>query len=602
MTASEFTVPQDWQPDRRGPVRWILSHALRHKLLILGVFVGALGNAALAAAMPVLIGRAFDAVSATPPELRALVMAAGLVAASQLVRGVLLQLGRNFSAEAIGQKLERDIRDELYTSLIGKSTSFHDTQPTGDLMARATNDVREINLMFNPGINLVIGSANFLLMPIIVAPTIHPQLILAPLVYLSVYFFMVRGYLRQLRPAAEGVRREFGKMNTRLAEAIDGIETVKGAAQETREIERFIRAVTGWRDAYLAQADVEARFIPLLLLGLLHAAGFLHSLLLFRGGAIDLGDVVSFNGLLLLFGFPTFAAQFAYSRVSSGVASARRILELINTETELDQNVAGYDAPMRGAVAFEDVAFCYKAPREGCRLDGDGATLDRVSFRAAPGQTVAIVGQTGSGKSTIAKLINRTYDVDGGRVRIDGVDVRDWNMASLRRQISIIEQDIFLFSRTIADNVAFGSPGATRAEIEEAARAAQAHEFISSLKDGYDTVIGERGVTLSGGQRQRLALARAFLTRPAILILDDATSAIDSETEDRIQRAIERAAAGRTTFLITHRLSQIRWADLIVVMRQGRVAAVGGHEELLRESEAYRNIFVRYEEEVDGRQ
>ena len=192
-------------------------------------------------------------------------------------------------------------------------------------------------------------------------------------------------------------------------------------------------------------------------------------------------------------------------------------------------------------------------------------------------------------------MINRTYDVDDGRILVDGVDVRDWNMEALRRQTSVIEQDIFLFSRTIAENIAFGRPGTNPEEIEAAARAAQAHDFISDFKDGYDTVIGERGVTLSGGQRQRLALARAFLTRPPILVLDDATSAIDSETEDRIQRAIERAAAGRTTFLITHRLSQIRWADLIVVMRQGRVETVGTHDELLRDSAAYRNIFSRYE-------
>jgi ATP-binding cassette subfamily B protein len=208
---------------------------------------------------------------------------------------------------------------------------------------------------------------------------------------------------------------------------------------------------------------------------------------------------------------------------------------------------------------------------------------------------VAIVGQTGSGKSSIAKLINRTYDADDGRVLVDGVDVRDWNMEALRRQISIIEQDIFLFSRTVAENIAFGKPDATQVEIEAAARAAQAHEFILKFKDGYETVVGERGVTLSGGQRQRIALARAFLTEPRILILDDSTSAIDSATEDRIQRAIEQAGQDRTMFLITHRLSQIRRADLIVVMRKGWVAAVGTHEDLMHKSEAYRNIFARYE-------
>jgi len=678
MAISEFTIPQKWQPDRRGPLRWILSHALRHKLLALGMLAGAFGTAAMGAVMPVSIGRAFDAVRATPPDLHGLAVAAALIAASQLIRGAVIQLGRNFSAEAIGQGLERDIRNELYVSLIGKSMSFHDTQPSGDLMARATNDVREINLMFSPGLNLVIGSLNFLLMPVVVAPTIHPQLILAPLLYLVSYGLLVWNYLRQLRPAAEQVRRTFGLMNARLAEAIEGIETVKGSAQEESEAGRFIHVITGWRRAYVTQGDIEAFYPPLLLLGLLHGVGFLHSLLLFRAGVIGVGDVISFNGLLLLFVFPTFSAQFSYARVASGVASARRILELINAETELDQNVGGYDGHMQGEVCFEDVTFRYQVPhRPGSphqtpwtprfsgdppaeagppattsrtprfsgdssakagppattsrtprfsgdppaeagppattsrtpRFSGDspakagppvesndeGMTLGNISFRVEPGQTVAIVGQTGSGKSTIAKLLNRTYDVDGGRVLIDGVDVRDWNLETLRRQISIIEQDIFLFSRTIAENIAFGRPGASRAEIEAAAQAAQAHEFIVTFKDGYDAFVGERGVTLSGGQRQRLALARAFLTQPAILILDDATSAIDSETEDRIQRAIERVAAGRTTFLITHRLSQIRWADLIVVMRKGRVAAVGTHEQLMRDEPAYRNIFARYE-------
>jgi len=596
MSESEFTIERDWQANRSGPWAWVLSHASRHPLVILGIFGGAIGNAAMAAITPILIGRAFDAITATPADLPGLRQAALWIVISQVIRGLILQMARNLSSETMGQRIERQVRDELYASLIGKSMSFHDSHPTGDLMARATNDVRQVNFLFNPGFNLVIGSANFIFMPLFVAPTIHPQLIAAPLIYLTTYGFVVRTYLKQLRPAAEAVREEFGDVNTALAEAIEGIETVKGAAQEKHEIKHFTTEIKEWRDAYVTQANIEARFIPLLLLGLLQAAGLLHSLLLVRAGAIGVGDAIAFNGLLLLFGFPTWTAQFAYSRVASGIASARRLLELINARTELGQNETGYDAPMQGAVTFENVSFCYEPPdEEACDIEEDSFALEDISFHVEPGQTVAIAGQTGTGKSTIAKLINRIYDVDMGHVRVDGVDVRDWNLEALRRQISIIEQDIFLFSRSIADNIAFGHANATREQVVKAAKAAQAHDFITSFKEGYETVIGERGTTLSGGQRQRLALARAFLTDPAILILDDATSAIDSETEDRIQRAIEQAAADRTTFLITHRLSQIRWSDLIIVMQQGRVAAIGTHDDLMETSEAYRNIFARYE-------
>jgi len=297
---------------------------------------------------------------------------------------------------------------------------------------------------------------------------------------------------------------------------------------------------------------------------------------------LDIGGVIGYFGLLLMLDFPTFSSMWAYSRISLGLAGSKRILELMNRENNLDQNAAGYASPMRGEVEFEDITFSY---------EGAEPSLNNVSFQVKPGQTVAMVGQTGSGKTTLARLINRTYDTCLGRVLVDGVDVRYWNLEALRRNISIIEQDIFLFSRTIAENIAFGKPGATQEEIEQAARAAQAEEFILSFAEGYKTVIGERGVTLSGGQRQRLALARAFLTDPRILILDDSTSAIDSATEDKIQRAIYAAAKGRTTFIITHRLSQIRWADLILVSRGGELVASGTHDDLMQTSEAYRRIF-----------
>jgi ATP-binding cassette subfamily B protein len=579
--SSEFSIPERKRTNRRGPARWIFSHFIHYWYLGVIMVVGAFGNAYLAAFVPDLIGQAFNLVLASPDSLQGLVRIALVLAGSQILRGV-LQFGRNFGAELIGQRVERDIRHELYTSLLGKSMTFHSLQPVGDTMARATDDVREINFLFSPGINLVIGSGIFMMMPVLFAPRYHPALILTPLLYVVAYFLALWQYLHELGPITDEVRDAFGHMNTRLAEALDGIETVKGMAQERSEVNRFGSNAQRFRDAFVHQGDVEARFLPLLLLGLAEAGGLLHSLILFSQGELNVGQVVAYFGILQLLGFPTFVSLFAYSQISLGLAGARRILELITRENDLDQNVKGYSGRMRGQVEFRGVCFAY--------IEGE-ETLQDISFKVEPGQTVAIVGQTGAGKTSLVKLVNRTYDVTHGQVLVDGVDVRDWNLEALRRGISMIEQDIFLFSRSIAENVKFGAQEAGQEAVREAARAAQADEFILGFNEGYQTVIGERGVTLSGGQRQRIALARAFLADPHILVLDDSTSAIDSATEDKIQRAIYAAARGRTTFIITHRLSQIRWADLILVLRQGRLAAVGTHEQLLETSEAYRKIF-----------
>jgi ATP-binding cassette subfamily B protein len=271
-----------------------------------------------------------------------------------------------------------------------------------------------------------------------------------------------------------------------------------------------------------------------------------------------------------------------------GLASAERLLSLMREETELDHNPSGHTGRIRGAIEFEGVSFGY--------ADDDPIVRD-LTFRIEPGETVAIVGETGSGKSTLTKLVNRIYDVTRGRILVDGVDVRDWELGSLRSQVSTIEQDIVLFSRPVAENIAFSlGQRADREAVVRAAKDAQAHGFISELDDKYDTVIGERGVTLSGGQRQRLAIARALITDPAILVLDDSTSAIDSATEDEIQQAIRRILAERTTLLITHRLSQIRWADKVLLLKGGRLVDQGSHDDLLGRCVLYRRIFAHYDE------
>jgi len=578
---SEFSFDSKYETNQKSEMRWILSHTIHQWPWILMALFGAVSNAALASVVPVYIGRAFNEIIASDTSLALIGRFALIIGVSQTLRAI-AHFGRNFGFEIIAQNIEKYVRQELYVNLLGKSMTFHNLQSVGDLMARATNDVREVNYMFSPGFNLVIGSLNFLFLPLIIGPSYHPALIATPAAFIILYILALWHYLSILNPITREVRQTFGDLNSRLAEAIDGVEIVKGSAQENAEIDRFRENAIDYRNASIEQGDVESRFLPMLLLGITMAVGLGHGLILFQRGAISIGDVIGYFGTLSLLGFPTFVSLFAYSQISLGFAGARRILELLTTENKLDQNVEGYAQPIQGKIEFNNVSFGYNEEEH---------ILEDINIKIAPGQTVAIVGQTGSGKTSLVKLINRTFDASEGEVLVDGVDVRQWYLEALRNQISIIEQDVFLFSRSIAENIAFGKQDATREEVVKAAKEAQAHEFIVSFENGYETIIGERGATLSGGQRQRLALARAFLTSPRILILDDSTSAIDSETEDQIQQAIFRAAEGRTTLIITHRLSQIRWANLIVVLRQGEVVAVGSHEELMEKSKSYQRIF-----------
>jgi len=492
------------------------------------------------------------------------------------------------SAVVLSVLYPADAREELYTSLLSKSQAFHDRQRVGDIMARATDDVGLLSDMIVPGASLIFETGLAILIPLTYIASIRFELLLVPVLFIVVYVFAVRAYTRELQPVTERQRDEYGKMNAGLEETVSGIEIVKASAQEDAERRKFERAARVNRDAFVAQGRIEARYLPLLLYAVAVGLTFLHALLAHQQGRATFGDIVGVMGEMNVLRFPTFISIWSFSIVQAGLASSNRILRIIRAETDLDENPAGYSAPMRGDLTLEHVTFGY----------ADRPLLARISFRIEAGQTVAIVGQTGSGKSTLTHLINRTYDVRQGRVLIDGVDVRAWNLTALRSQISKIEQDVFLFSRTIAENIAFGAPGATQADIEAAARAAQAHAFILAFEKGYQTKVGERGVTLSGGQRQRIALARAFLSNPRILILDDSTSAIDSATEDEIQKAIRKARQGRTTLLITHRLSQIRWADHILVLDRGRLVAGGTHEELLRRSTHYRRIFARYDIEL----
>ena len=583
MTAkSEFSLEHDFSSNRSSPVRWLVSHARHYPLFPILLALSALGNNFAYGQVQILVGRIFDLIT-SPGWLRADLLTAALTLMAVALLQGLSGLLRNFSSEFIAQAIERDTRQELYVSLLGKSQTFHSRQRIGDIMARATNDVRTLNLMFNPGLMLITDSIFNLIMPFVLIATIRWELLLVPCIFTILLAITLLDYNRRLTPVSEAMRDQFGAMNAGLAEAIAGIEIVKANVQETYEFRKFSHNAFRYRDLYVQHGEIQARYWPMLVFSLSWAAALLHALLIWRAGNLTLGEVIAFIGLMGALRFPTFISLFSFDLVQLGIAGARRILELINTETDLDENVDGHAARIKGDVIFENVSFEYEGK----------TVLKDISFRARAGETIAIVGETGSGKTSLTRLINRIYDVQEGRVLIDGQDVRDWSLQSLRSQISSIEQDIFLFSGTIAENIAFGVENPGEEAVQAAAQEAQADAFIRSFQNGYQSEVGERGANLSGGQRQRIAIARAFLTNPRILILDDSTSAIDSATEDQIQRAMRRISRERTTFLITHRLSQIRWADRILVLRRGKITAQGTHAELLQSSPDYQRIFSR---------
>jgi ABC-type multidrug transport system fused ATPase/permease subunit len=519
-------------------------------------------------------------------DLRVLVWTVLALLGVTLFKGV-LSFFQGRWIEISAQGVAYDLRNAIHGKLAALSFSYHDRAQTGQLLSRAVQDVERVRFLVGRATLRLVDGALLLVTTAIVLLAMQPRLGFLVLLTLPLLVYRAVAFGRMIHPISSTIQNLLGVLTTRLEQNLRGARVVKAFAQENAEIARFDQENARWFELSTLSLRIRAINAPLLTLISNIATVFIvwYGGLLVIRGALTLGELVAFTAYVGQLANPIRLMGMIAPDVGQALASAERIFEILDARSEVRDAPDASPLPLlRGHVRFENVSFAYF---------GRHRVLDEVSFEAAPGQIVALLGATGSGKSSVINLIPRFYDATAGRITVDGYDIRCVTLASLRDQIGIVLQETTLFAASVQENIAFGRPGATEAEIVEAARAAQAHDFIAAMPDGYDTYVGERGVTLSGGQKQRIAIARALLKDPRILIMDDATSSVDTGTEALIQAALERLMQGRTSFVIAQRLSTVRRADLILVLDRGRIAARGTHDELLRTSGLYAEIYHR---------
>ncbi len=517
-------------------------------------------------------------------DRHAIVLLIGIVLAVGIAKA-LATVGRRLISGDQALGVEMDLRGALYAKLVRLSFGFFDRHQTGQLMSRATVDLQSVRFFLGYGLIFFFQHVFTVLGVGVLVFVISWKLALIALAVAPVMVAIAYRYSNVSHPVLRDVQQKMADVATVAEENVVGVHVVKSFAQEQAEQDKFERRSEALFDQSVRANRQRAFYVPVLsflpLLG--QAAVLLAGGRMVADGSLSLPDFVRFNLYLSMLIFPLRMLGMWIGEGQRATASGERIFQVIDEPEQIQDSPGARPLPDGpGLVRFEQVTFGYDPARP---------VLEDVELELEPGRRVALIGHTGSGKTTLVSLIPRFYDVQSGRVTVDGADVRDVTLASLRRQIGVIAQDPFLFSATVRENLAFGRPEASEEELVHAARLAQAHEFVEQLPDGYDTVIGERGITLSGGQRQRLAIARALVLDPRILILDDATASVDAATEAKIRTGLREAMRGRTTVIIAHRLSTIALADEIVVLEDGRIAARGGHDELVETSPVYREIW-----------
>ncbi len=569
-----------------GRAVWRAVGYLRHhRPEAIGALVSLLLVSAANLTAPQLVRLAVDEGLGRSRHATLMYAVVGLIGIAAL-RG-LFNFFQGYLAERASQGVAFELRQALFARIQRLSFSYYDQAQTGQLMTRVTNDVEQVRTFVGAGVVQLAASVVMLFGCVGLLLVLNPLLALAVLASILPILFVLRRFVGKMGPLFGSVQVLLGRLNTILQEDLRGLRVVRAFSGEEREAARYGHVNEELLGTNLSLIDAFANNFPFVIffanLGTLVVVG-LGGLQILHG-KLTLGGLIAFNSYLAFLLMPIMTIGFLAAMLSRAGVSAQRVFELLDTAVEIQDPPGAVQLPaVQGEVELRDVHFRYPG--------SEREILRGVSFTAKPGQLVAILGTTGSGKSTITNLIPRFYDVTGGAVLIDGHDVREVTLASLRSQIGIVLQDVLLFSGPVKDNIAYGRPDATLEEIRAAAAAAQAAQFVEALPKGYDTVIGERGVGLSGGQRQRIAIARALLTNPRLLILDDSTSAVDVETEGAIQAALDTLMRGaqRTSIVIAQRISTVRDADLIVVLEEGKIAAQGTHEELLASSPLYNDI------------
>jgi len=568
---------------------WFLHHLYKQIYVLISVIIGIIILTLTRTLIPVVLGDIIDNLLVRKDEAYLILMVSiGLFL--YILRNV-MDYATMMAGHNLGLKTEQNMRKEFFDAIQLKPLRYYDNARTGDLQALATNDLRVINTMVSHGSFYIypffqVGITMILLIEFL---DIRLALICIPFIILYIYFILY--YRKKISPYASARLRKHSNLSVVLQDSITGATVVRSFTAEKMEREKFSRVVYAFTDNWIGETKVQSKYYPMLVLYIVIGVTFLISCIFVFQNTLSIGDLVTINLLLITLIDPTNTIFWATNDMMSGFAACSRLYFALSREQNEHSNdkYIEWSNEFKGKIEFKNVSFAYTN-----RDEKTPPILKNLTFTIEPDQRVALVGPTGCGKTTLVKLLLRLYDPQNGKILLDGIDIQDYPLQVLRKHIGYIEQDVYLFSRTINENIAFGRQNATQKDIIKVAELAQVDEFVQNFPDKYNTIVGERGTRLSGGEKQRVAIARAFLTDPEIIILDDSVSAVDSETEEKIGVAMENILKNRTTLIITHRLHTIRSSDKIIVLKHGKIVAEGNHNELLQSSEDYRRIFGKH--------